>query len=96
MTLKDALIHLLRWIPELTKPSDFICVTGLPEDFAKQSDGAPFFNESFLYVMMGKDDARTLLAKLWIVCEAAGFDMFELECEANRLNNEAERRLREE
>lgn len=53
----------------------------LPESCMNEEDGyeegdedAPFFSEGYLYNLLGKDDARTLLALMRPVWEAAGIE----------------------
>lgn len=46
--------------------------------YGKIEEDMPFFSEATLYTLMGKEDARTLLAKLRSVCEEAGLDRFKL------------------
>ena len=43
--------------------------------YAKGDEKAPFFSEAYLYNLMGKDEARTLLGYMDKVCQAAGIDM---------------------
>lgn len=58
METKDTVIDLWNFKAEFF---------GLPKDFKesgyyqKGDENAPFFSESFLYNLLGKDDARTLL-----------------------------------
>lgn len=42
-------------------------------------ENVPFFTEAFLYDLMGKDDARSVLAYIHRLIEAAGGDPYELE-----------------
>ena len=35
------------------------------KDYGKIEDNMPFFSEATLYALMGKEDARTLLGRLW-------------------------------
>lgn len=53
----------------------------LPESCMNEEDGyeegdedAPFFSECYLYNLLGKDDARTLLALMRPIWEAAGIE----------------------
>lgn len=82
--LRESLKNLLAWIPEMSKPSDYAELTGWEIEDAKDGDGSPFVSEAFLYIVLGKDDARTFLSRVGKVIEAAGYDMFELESEINR------------
>ena len=55
---------------------------GTPEHFKKNygyskgDEDAPFFSETFLYVLLGKSDARTVLALMRPLTEAVGLDRF--------------------
>lgn len=42
--------------------------------YAEGDENAPFFSEAFLYNLMGKDDARTVLGIITRLCEVAGVD----------------------
>ena len=53
------------------------------EGYAKGDERAPFFSEAFLYVLIGKQDARTVLVYIHNLIKAAGFDPDELEREVN-------------
>jgi len=44
------------------------------EGYEPGDEKAPFFSETFLYLLLGKMDARTLLARLRRVCEAVDMD----------------------
>lgn len=65
-----ALRHLLRWTPEST-PKQFSPRSG--SGYSKGDEKAPFFSESYLYVLLGKEDARTLLGMFSELCERLGF-----------------------
>lgn len=75
---------------------------GVPEHFRKLSgytkgdEEAPFFNEGFLYPLLGKDNARTVLARIKDLIRVAGFDPWELEQEvaAEQAAEEAEEKAR--
>ena len=45
-------------------------------------EDAPFFSEAYLYNLLGKDGARTVLMHIRRVCEACGFQMYLLQQEA--------------
>lgn len=64
--MEAALLRLLSWVPE---------------SMGRKYD-TPFMTEVHLYPLLGKEDARTLLAIVRRVCEAAGFDMCALELKA--------------
>lgn len=67
--VKDALRDLFTWTPE-SKPKQFSNRAGT--GYRKGDEDAPFFTESFLYVLLGKEDARSLLGRMRVLCEALG------------------------
>jgi len=52
--------------------------------YEKGDDEAPFFSEAFLYPLMGKEDARTILAMLDNVVRAAGIDPYDIQRKAGQ------------
>lgn len=72
--IADVLSRLMTWTPEdgASVLRATVKVHGYPydPDDAKQ----PFFSEAFLYPLLGKEDARTLLGRLGALCDALGFD----------------------
>lgn len=102
--LWEKAVELLSWVPEGYSPSTFAkwqadewhggSFTQEMEDRylqdARESDGAPFVSEAYLYHCLGKEDARTLLSLLRQLLEAGGIEMFEAECEAARRKDRAE------
>ena len=46
----------------------------MKEGYEPGDEKAPFFSETFLYLLLGKMDARTLLGRLRRVCEAVDMD----------------------
>ncbi len=64
-----AIKELLEYVPEnkdiLDKDSDY---------YAKGDENAPFVSESYLYNLLGKEDARTFRALLKNVLEHLGVD----------------------
>jgi hypothetical protein len=71
---EQAITALLRWTPELTGTRELRAwskaVNGYPVD---DGDGdAPFVSESFLYPLLGKDDARSFRGYLRAAFEAVG------------------------
>jgi len=54
----DALKELLEWKPEQFGLPNFFKKSGY---YSKGDEDAPFFSEAFLYNLLGKEDARTLL-----------------------------------
>jgi len=63
------------------------------EMYDEGDEDAPFFSEAYLYNLLGKENARTVLAGLRQICEAAGLDMYDLEVEAEEAEK-AEKRKR--
>ena len=63
--LKDLMTMKLSYCPtdEFTK-SDY---------YEEGDEDAPFFSEAYLYCLLGKDDARTVLAYLGAVLRASGY-----------------------
>jgi hypothetical protein len=53
----------LKWVPEYTPHND---------DYGKTDRDAPFVSESYLYNLLGKDEARTVLAYLGSIARALG------------------------
>ena len=65
--LREAVKELFAWVPgELPETVDRSEECGMyqPED-----EGAPFFTETYLYNTLGKDLARSLLARAERVCQ---------------------------
>ena len=77
---------------------------GVPEHFtklagyAKGDEDAPFFSEAFLYVLLGKEDARTVLSYIHNLIKLAGLDLYELkrEVDAEEAAEEAAEKTRQE
>jgi hypothetical protein len=69
--LMPALVKLLTWKPEdgVAKPS-----VKRGAYYRKGDETAPFMSEAFLYNLLGKEDARTLLALVNQFADAAGLD----------------------
>ncbi len=63
----DVLEKLKKWAPESGPALLRKC-----EHFEEGDEDAPFFTETFLYLMIGKEDARTLLAYMRDLAEAVG------------------------
>lgn len=63
----DVLDKLKTWAPESGPAILRAC-----EHFEKGDEDAPFFTETFLYLTIGKEDARTLLAYMRTLAEAVG------------------------
>ena len=68
--IREAVNRLSEWSPEGT-PEHFTKNYG----YSKGDEDAPFFSEAFLYVLLGKEDARTILALMRPVFENVGMDL---------------------
>ena len=53
------------------------------EGYMKGDEDAPFFSESYLYNLVGKDDARTILGSLHGLMMKLGLDPLDVEREVN-------------
>lgn len=91
--LLEAAQHIYEYTPECIN----VEFSELP-GYTPGDDSAPFFSEAFLYPLMGKMDARTILAMVNNLVRAAGLDPVVLKREAyqKRLAQEEERKRREE
>jgi hypothetical protein len=67
--LVKALQKLTDFIPR-TRPSNF---TAENANYQRDDERTPFFSESFLYTLVGKSDARYILAKFYDLGLACGF-----------------------
>jgi hypothetical protein len=84
--LKEALAEIKRWCPEfnpnLADPPCFMCSwqkdehteggSGCDRYTDEPPDDVPFFTEGYLYWLMNKDQARTILALVRNLARAAG------------------------
>lgn len=52
--------------------------------YEEGDEKAPFFSEAFLYNLVGKEDARTILGLIEHLARAAGVDPYQAEAEACR------------
>lgn len=69
---------LLEWTPEgffLEKVSKIVNGKGM---YAAGDDETPFFSEAYLYNLLGKEDARTLLALIEQAFSSIGIKLFNL------------------
>jgi len=78
--MRAAFKRLLSWHTEST-PLPFLPKHRRASGAMAGDEKAPFVSETFLYPLLGKDDARTLLYKLREVMRVAGVDMDDLERE---------------
>jgi hypothetical protein len=77
--IKEAFKVLLSWVPEGV-PLKRISTINYPvkffgKAFQEGDDKQPFFSEAYLYNLLGKEDARTLLALMRRLCKAFEYDM---------------------
>lgn len=95
MELSKVLADLLNFSPE--RSEDFgIFFKKLSDEeegygtmmYEPGDEKAPFFSETFLYNLLGKDDARTLRGLIANVCKAVGLEFREVERLAERLSEE--------
>lgn len=52
--------------------------------YEEGDENAPFFSEAYLYNLVGKEDARTILCLFENLARAAGIDPYQAEVEACR------------
>lgn len=87
-------IRLFKWRPEI----------GFPEALKKKNPWAderlddediPFLSEAYLYALLGKEDARTLMAMINNLMRAVGLEPYDIEKEAN-VQLDAEAKVRKE
>jgi len=72
--LRHLVFTLLSYAPDSGMP-DYVIEYGKKETYYEPGDElAPFFSEAFLYSLMGKEEARTILAMVNSVIKAAGID----------------------
>lgn len=76
--LKLALKRIINFHPEMT-PAQFTSKAANPYNLlnneTREDAKAPFISESYLYNLLGKEDARTLLARVHQLCIVLGVDM---------------------
>lgn len=72
--LREAVLRLKEFVPEVGIP------LGLRRSewgYTSKDNEAPLFSEAWLYLVLGKEDARTVLALMRPVWEAAGINRWE-------------------
>jgi len=76
--LKESMKQLLEWVPEgvdLEKISKInYPVRSFGHVFTEGDEDQPFFSEAYLYNLLGKEDARTLLALMRQLCKSLGIE----------------------
>lgn len=70
----QAIVDLFTWGPERGMPKYMIEEGKKAQMYSKGDEDVPFMTEAFLYIALGKEDARTLLALVNHVVAAAGLD----------------------
>ena len=75
---KEVMKKLLEWTPE-SVPLEEISRVNYPvkvwgKVFGKEDEKQPFFSEAYLYNLLGKEDARTLLALMSQLCKSLGIE----------------------
>jgi len=78
MDTKESIKELLEWIPEGV-PLEEISKVNYPvrrfgNVFTTGDDKCPLFSEAYLYNLLGKEDARTLLALMRQLCKSLGIE----------------------
>ena len=78
---QDALKRLVNFKPECGFPANvklayesFYKTAKEKKEARKAANESSFFSESYLYELLGKDDARSLLGRLDRLCRALGFE----------------------
>jgi hypothetical protein len=73
--LRNIFIRLLRF------ETDDVPISGFKKSdyYSNGDENSPFFSEAYLYSLIGKEDARTVLAMLHRLMVACGFDRTDLE-----------------
>ncbi len=81
--IKEVLEKLLSWTPEGVDLKSISRINYPPKHFPKKEYGeicseedaeCPFFSEAYLYNLLGKEDARTLLALMRNFIRSLGMD----------------------
>ncbi len=72
----EAAIKLYQYVPEVIP--DGFKTTGGEGMYEKGDERAPFFTETYLYNLMGKEDGRTVLSLIHRLLDAAGFDSWDI------------------
>ncbi len=67
----EAAIRLYQYVPEYV-------LGAINEEFWGGDKNTPFFTETYLYTLMGKEDGRTVLALVHNLLKAAGFDSYDI------------------
>lgn len=97
--LRKELIHLFKFRPESGFPQRMKRNNYyLPDKESRDgvdSQYTPFFSEAFLYPLLGKEDARTVLAILHTIIATSGIDPYEIEGIASRELDAEEKEAKE-
>lgn len=70
--IKQAFLELLKFHPEVDM------LDHKADGFVIGDEKAPFFTEAYLYNLLGKEDARTLLAYMRKLARSIGFPQEEI------------------
>lgn len=84
-SLLDTIKRLYKFVPEGGTPRAVIAEgkkNGMWDDEEDGEGPVPFFSETFLYALLGKEDARTVLGLLQRLIEAAGIEAWKVEQQA--------------
>jgi len=89
-SLAEAAIDLFMWrpdagFPKTLKKGNSMC------DGSEDEPTVPFLSESFLYALLGKEDARTLLARIDGLFYAMGIDPHQIQRRAGKILEEKKR-----
>ena len=72
--IREAVIELMSWTPHWGMPAAVIKEGKKSGMYSKGDEEMPFISEAFLYTLLGKDDARTLMAMINHLLRLVGFD----------------------
>ncbi len=74
--IKVALEELLRWVPDQENWVEVFRYLSRRRGggYTKGDETAPFFSEAFLYNLLGKEDARSLLGRMQTLLSLLGYD----------------------
>jgi hypothetical protein len=100
LEIKELLVHMMKWSPQCGFPKNVSPTYWDPEDDSKEkyrrtknldNPDLPFFSETYLYELLGKDDARTVLGYIGSLARAIGYQgLWDLQREVQK-NDDASR-----
>ncbi len=85
----EAAIRLYQYTPEIVP--DGFKTTGGEGMYTPGDETAPFFTESYLYNLMGKEDGRTVLALVHNLLKAMGLDGYDIHALEEKAAREIEK-----